>query len=192
MPGTSININTTVIVHGGSVQITVTNDGSTVLPSNADWIACYSPANADIAATTPIRYQFANWSGTWGNAGLPAITTCNFKLNNLHHDYACYLFSGGLKSAPTLPLSSAYSKNPQYTGVPSYPKPFTSIVGSIPSFKLLAGPSAPISFDVPNLPTNIRVTPATCPPASTNHSTAPLCFNIAWNQVLRTLKSNKR
>ena len=90
-----------MITHGGMVSVTITNDGTTA-PSNNDWIACYSPANADISKTTPMRYQFANWTGTWGTT-IPSVTTLQFKLYTTHYDYACYLFNGGLKTAPTLP-----------------------------------------------------------------------------------------
>ena len=183
MVGVTISVAPTFISHGGPVKISISNDGSSVLPSNSDWVACYSPANSDISSTTPIRYQFANWTGTWGNNSLPATTTLTFRLNNLHYDYACYLFTGGLKATPTLPFSKAYAANPQYTGVPAFPKPFTSIVGSAPAFRLLAGPSDPIVFDIPDLPTHVRVTPASCPAAAAGTASAGLCFNFAWNQA---------
>ena len=126
--GTSIVVSPTTISHKGEVTITVQNNNSLRTPLNADWIACYSPANSDITKTTPIRYQFANWTGTWGVA---PSTSLKFKLNNLHFDYACYLFSGGLKSIPKLPSQQAYAANIQGTGANSFSKPWVSLNGGL-------------------------------------------------------------
>ena len=124
--GISISVSPTVIQHGGTVTITIANDGSGgVQPSNLDWIACYSPASSNISSTTPMRYQLANWTGTWGPKA-PATTTLDFDLNNVHYDYACYLFTGGLSSTPTLPAAKdttfVNAANPgQNTGVGGQP-----------------------------------------------------------------------
>ena len=176
--GIAITVTPTVISHKGPVTITVTNDGSSsTKPSNSDWIACYSPANANFTTSTPLRYQFANWTGTWGTTN-PATATLTFNLNNVHGDYACYFFTGGLKSIPVLPapLDITYvdiNNFGQNTGIASYAKPYVSMVGSQAKFKVLAGPSNTISFDVPNLPTHVRVMPGKDQQS----------FNFAWNQV---------
>ena len=168
--GTNISVSPSVISHGGAVNITITNNGATVNPSNNDWIACYSPASSDVTKTTPIRYQFANWTGTWGPK-LPAVTTLQFKLNNLHYDYACYLFNGGLKDVPTLPGANLLLG--QSTGMPKkYTKPWVAIQGPTAQFSVLAGP-ANVSFDRPNLPTHVRVLPGN----------ASGTFIFLWNQV---------
>ena len=167
-----------MIPHGGQVLITVTNNGASTKPSNNDWVACYSPSNSNITTSTPMRYQFVNWTGTWGPS-VPASTTLTFQLNNVHYDYACYLFSGGVKT-PTLPLSVAEASNPQNTGASGYSKPFPSLIGSVAAFTVQAGPSAPITFTVPNLPTHVRVTPG-----ANADGVASLFFNFAWNQARR-------
>ena len=177
-PLISISVNTTVISHRGAVAITVHNNGSTAnKPSNLDWIACYSPANADITKITPIRYQVANWTGTW--SGTYATSTLTFNLNNIHTDYACYLFHGGLNGGVELPASAietfiSATKPGQDSSISSnYGSPFNSIIGSNATFKVLAGPSATISFDIPNLPTHVRTLPGK----------DPMTFNFVWNQV---------
>ena len=177
--GITISVSPTVIAHKGPVSITIANYGTAgVKPSNNDWIACYSPAISNITSTTPIRYQMANWTGTWGPS-TPAKTTLTFNLNNLHSDYACYLFTGGLASVPLLPaaLDVTYVNvnNPgQNTPVNAYSsKPFVSMIGSTAKFTVLAGPSSTISFDKPNLPTHVRTRPGK----------APQSFNFVWNQV---------
>ena len=182
VPGKSISVSPTVIPHGGKVQITITNDGTTVKPSNYDWIACYSPANSNITTTTPMRYQFANWTGTWG-PGVPATTTLTFELNNVHYDYACYLFTGGLTKSPslTLPFLAAEASNPQNTGASDFSKPFPSLVGGVAKFTVQAGPSSTITFTIPNLPTHVRVSPG-----ANAAGVASLFFNFAWNQVQST------
>lgn len=177
-PLISISVNATVISHRGAVAITVLNSGSTTnKPSNLDWIACYSPANSDITKTTPIRYQVANWTGTW--YGTQATSTVVFNLNNIHTDYACYLFNGGLAGPVELPPSAietfiSADKPGQDSSISKdYGSPFNSIVGKNATFKVLAGPSATVSFDIPNLPTHVRTLPGK----------SSMSFNFVWNQV---------
>jgi len=55
--GVAISASPLTIAHGGAVTITITTDGTTVAPSVTDWIACYTPANADITKTVPARFQ---------------------------------------------------------------------------------------------------------------------------------------
>ena len=108
-----------------------------------------------------------------------------FKLNNLHTtDYACYLFNGGLAGTPTIKVkSNSDTTAPKTdTSVQSGGKPFLSVLknnataanpaGGDLYFRVLAGPTSPIVFDKPNLPTHVRVTPGTKIGS----------FTFSWNQ----------
>ena len=125
-----------------------------------------------------------------------------FKLNNFHTtDYACYLFNGGLAldgcspagavaTAPATPcpVKTTIKKKSEITApatdisVAPGAKPFLSVLknnataanpaGGVLDFRVLAGPTSPIVFDKPNLPTHVRVTPGTKIGS----------FTFSWNQ----------
>jgi hypothetical protein len=110
-----------------------------------------------------------------------------FKLNNFHTtDYACYLFNGGLALnggvKTTIKKKSEITAPATDISVAPGAKPFLSVLknnatadnpaGGVLDFRVLAGPTSPIVFDKPNLPTHVRVTPGTKIGS----------FTFSWNQ----------
>jgi len=61
-------------------------------PSHGDWIGVYSPADADVHHTAPIKYKFAWESAGFLHTGKGAL---KFRLLNMRHDYSFALFRNG-------------------------------------------------------------------------------------------------
>ncbi|KAI3970802.1 hypothetical protein MKX01_024449 [Papaver californicum] len=110
----------------------VTVNFSSPNPSNDDWIGVFSPANFSAATcspenarvnppllcTSPIKYQFANYSSPdYKRSGSGKL---KLQLINQRGDFSFALFSGGLTNPKLIAVSNAVTfKN---TNAPVYPR----------------------------------------------------------------------
>ncbi len=60
-------------------------------PSTEDWIGAYSPADADITATVPVKYGWCDEVSSYLTKGSGYLT---FNLTNLRSDVKFYYFTG--------------------------------------------------------------------------------------------------
>lgn len=58
-----------------------------------DWIGAYSPANADIRKSVPVKFTYCNVNSSYLVNGIASFT---FNFTNLRSDIAFYLFTGNL------------------------------------------------------------------------------------------------
>jgi hypothetical protein len=140
------------------------------------WLALYSPADAVLNASTPVRYQMCI-----ANATFQATGTCEFtfRLNNLHTGgYSAYLISGGITGTTG---NTTGTVNTAPTGQRTYAsggsKPWVDVRGADGTLgrffgSVLGMTTTPVTFAAPNEPTHVRVTPAV--------GSAKL--SISWNQ----------
>ncbi|ELR18962.1 diphosphonucleotide phosphatase 1, putative [Acanthamoeba castellanii str. Neff] len=71
-------------------------------PSAGDWIGVYSPANASVTTSVPIKYKFADESTNYLSTGAGSV---RFRLTNMRADYAFHFFRHGI-TRPTLVATS--------------------------------------------------------------------------------------
>jgi len=82
-----------LVINSGDV-VTISYSTSST-PSTLDWIAAYSPANASVTETVPVKYGYCDDSVGYLTKGVGSLT---FNLTNLRSDVAFYYFSGGTSS----------------------------------------------------------------------------------------------
>lgn len=139
---------------------------------NVSYIALYSPPDADLNRTTPIRYQAISWNKSFCETGNAIF---RFQLNNLHTSgYRAYLLQGGVERTPVMtPFTQLFRPNL---------KPWMAIGGLradpaayLPS-KVLAFSSRDLIFNNWNEPTHIRITAGR----------QPGLYIVSWNQAENT------
>lgn len=62
-------------------------------PQQGDWIAAYSPADANISATVPVKWAYADVSPTYTTTGEGVL---QFNFTNLRQNISFYYFTGGI------------------------------------------------------------------------------------------------
>ena len=93
----ALSVSPTIVPVGRPLDATVTWSGVPD-PAPGDWLGVYH-ANDSVAATAPIKYQFANASAGASRGRLM------FRLLNLRADYVVHFFRGGV-AAPVLVATS--------------------------------------------------------------------------------------
>jgi len=71
-------------------------------PSSEDWIGVYSPSNVNFQETSPVKFQYANFSSNYIATGSGSI---QFRLVNMHADYI-FAF---MRNGTSYPILSGFS-----------------------------------------------------------------------------------
>lgn len=102
-------------------------------PEEADWIGAYSPANADVSKTVPVKFALCR---TDPNYLLTGKGVLNFNFTNLRADVAFHYFTGSLVSPV---LVGTYEKTLKFKNINQPLRPRIVPVGSSnkDTFKLL-------------------------------------------------------
>jgi len=146
--GASVSFDSGTIANGGSVYVTAVAPGSPRLA----WVGLYSPADANVSAATPVRFQMLVADEGYSASGFARFP---FRLNNLHSGgFRALLIVGGLAN----PASVTGKPLGQATTAGGGAKPWTSVVGAASPGTVIAVSQADVVFDSPNLPTHVRVT----------------------------------
>ena len=66
---------------------------SATFPKATDWLAAYSPADADIKMTVPVKFAFCSCDPNYLTSGVGQL---NFNFTNLRADIAFHYFTGSL------------------------------------------------------------------------------------------------
>jgi hypothetical protein len=109
----------------------VTVKYSSKSPNTSDWIAAYSPSDADITKTVPVKYGYCDEDANYLTAGMGALT---FNLTNLRADVAFYYFTSSL-SKPVLVATSNDKVNFKNINQPLRPRVVPT--GDLDMFTLL-------------------------------------------------------
>jgi Fn3-like domain from Purple Acid Phosphatase len=106
---------------------------SATKPEEADWIGAYSPANADISKTVPVKFALCKTDPNYLTTGIGKL---NFNFTNLRDDVAFHYFTGSLVSPV---LAGTYEKTLSFKNVNEPLRPRIVPVGSknTDTFKLL-------------------------------------------------------
>lgn len=118
-----------VISNNGIVQIRY----SATKPEEADWIGAYSPANADVTKTVPVKFALCKMDPKYLTSGIGKL---NFNFTNLRDDVAFHYFTGSLVSPV---LAGTYEKTLSFSNKNEPLRPRIVPVGSKnrDAFKLL-------------------------------------------------------
>lgn len=73
-------------------------------PEEADWIGAYSPADADLSKTVPVKFALCKTDPNYLTTGIGKL---NFNFTNLRDDVAFHYFTGSLVSPV---LAGTYEK----------------------------------------------------------------------------------
>lgn len=109
----------------------VTVSYSTDNAVSSDWIAAYSPADADITQVVPVKYGWCNEDDNYMSAGYGSLY---FNMTNLRSDIKFYYFSNGL----TYPnLVATYDQNVDFNNYNEPLKPRVVPTGDYNVMKLV-------------------------------------------------------
>ena len=92
--------------------------------SKGDWIAAYSPAEANISEVVPVKWAYADVSPTYSTTGEGILT---FNFTNLRQNISFYYFTGGIyntscavKSTLDFGYPDVYFKDPKRAATASH------------------------------------------------------------------------
>jgi len=168
--GASVSFNATTIDHRGAVLVVATTDPAQASALTQAWVGLYSPPDANVSTTTPVRFQMLVADARWNASGVARFA---FSLGNLHAGgYRARLIVGGLAA----PGATTGAPTGQATTTGGGAKPWTSLTGvAAPAYAfagaLLAESPADVVFAAPAAATHVRVTPA----ASADR------YTVIWN-----------
>lgn len=173
----SIAFNATRVAHMEVVRVIARAPAGS---GSSWWLALYSPPNANVNSTTPVRYQACIANPLWDSEG---DCSADFRISNQHSGgYRAYLLANGTNAMIAQPDFWAQKPGAERmdTWVKEGKKPWVDVINmdevDNSTAEVMAVAQEDLHFARPNQPTQLRISPG-------SQSQAEI-LTLAWNQEL--------